>query len=226
MGARFSVPVQTGPGAHQASCTMGTGFFPGVKSGRGVTLTPLPVIVPWPWKGRAIPLLPLWAVGPVQSLSACTMVTFTFYLGWKENKYRICKKSVALYWIREIDVTHKQVNFCARNLWNMFMKCMLIVLFITDWLNDWWACNCFACPLNMQHQHLQQIHQTKIKTYLSWLINILKPNDFILWNNQQMQLYAVNFIPLLGSLYMFRVFYTPVIRSKIFNCIYSHWYKP
>ena len=41
-----------------------------------------------------------------------------------------------------------------------------------------------------------------------------------------MQLYAVNFIPLLGSLYMFRVFYTPIIRSTIFNCIYSHWYKP
>ena len=42
-----------------------------------------------------------------------------------------------------------------------------------------------------------------------------------------MQLYAVNFIPLLGSLYMFRVFYTPIIRSRIFNCIYySHWYKP
>ena len=31
---------------------------------------------------------------------------------------------------------------------------------------------------------------------------------YILWNNQQMQLYAVNFIPLLGSLYMFRVFYS------------------
>ena len=46
----------------------------------------------------------------------------------------------------------------------------------------------------------------------------------ILWNNQQMQLYAVNFIPLLGSLYMFRVFYTPTIRSTIYNCIYSHWY--
>ena len=41
-----------------------------------------------------------------------------------------------------------------------------------------------------------------------------------------MQLYAVNFIPLLGSLYMFRVFYTPIIRSTIYNCIYSHWYKP
>ena len=48
----------------------------------------------------------------------------------------------------------------------------------------------------------------------------------ILWNNQQMQLYAVNFIPLLSSLYMFRALHTPIIRSKMFNCIYSHWYKP
>ena len=30
-GARFSAPVQTGPGAYPASCTMGTGSFPGVK---------------------------------------------------------------------------------------------------------------------------------------------------------------------------------------------------
>jgi hypothetical protein len=29
--ARFSAPVQTGPGAYPASCTMGTGSFPGVK---------------------------------------------------------------------------------------------------------------------------------------------------------------------------------------------------
>jgi hypothetical protein len=39
---RFSEPVQTGPGAHPASCTMGTGSFPGLKSGRGVALTPHP----------------------------------------------------------------------------------------------------------------------------------------------------------------------------------------
>jgi len=39
-GARFSAPVQTGPEAHPASCTMGTGSFPGVRCGRGVTLTP------------------------------------------------------------------------------------------------------------------------------------------------------------------------------------------
>ena len=30
-GARFSAPVQTGPGAHPASCTKGTGSFSGVK---------------------------------------------------------------------------------------------------------------------------------------------------------------------------------------------------
>jgi hypothetical protein len=54
--------------------------FPGVKSGRGVTLTPRPLLVPWSWKSIAKPLLPLWAVQPVQSLSACTRVTFTFYL--------------------------------------------------------------------------------------------------------------------------------------------------
>ena len=48
----------------------------------------------------------------------------------------------------------------------------------------------------------------------------------ILWNNQQMQLYAVNFIPLLGSLYMFRAAHTPIIRSTMFNRIYSHLYKP
>jgi hypothetical protein len=45
-GARFSAPVRTGPGAHRAYCTMGSGSFPGVESGRGVTLTPHPLLVP------------------------------------------------------------------------------------------------------------------------------------------------------------------------------------
>jgi hypothetical protein len=35
VGARFSAPVQTGPGAHPASCIMGTASFPGVKIGGG-----------------------------------------------------------------------------------------------------------------------------------------------------------------------------------------------
>jgi len=46
VGARFSAPVQTGPEAHPASCTMGTGSFPGVRCGWGVTLTPHPLLVP------------------------------------------------------------------------------------------------------------------------------------------------------------------------------------
>jgi len=44
MEASFSAPVQTGPGAHPASCTMGTGSFLGVKSGRDVTLAPHPLL--------------------------------------------------------------------------------------------------------------------------------------------------------------------------------------
>ena len=35
LGVRFSAHVQTGPGDHPASCTMGTGSFLGIKSGRG-----------------------------------------------------------------------------------------------------------------------------------------------------------------------------------------------
>ena len=61
--AIFSAPVQTGTGTHPTSCTKGTVSFPGVKSGLDETLT-----------------LPLWAVRPVQSLSACTRVHFTFTL--------------------------------------------------------------------------------------------------------------------------------------------------
>ena len=39
--ARFSAPVQTGPGAHPASYTMGAGCFLGVKrSGRVLTTNP------------------------------------------------------------------------------------------------------------------------------------------------------------------------------------------
>ena len=45
-GARFFASVQTGPEAHPASCRIGTGSFPGVRCGRGVTLTPHPLLVP------------------------------------------------------------------------------------------------------------------------------------------------------------------------------------
>jgi len=54
-------PVQTGPGAHPASCKKGTGSFPGVKCGRGVLLTTHPLLVPRSWKSRDIPLPTVWA---------------------------------------------------------------------------------------------------------------------------------------------------------------------
>ena len=51
--------------------------FPGGKERPGRDTAPSPLLVPWSWKSRAISLLPLWAVRPVQSLSACTRVHFT-----------------------------------------------------------------------------------------------------------------------------------------------------
>jgi len=84
---RLSAPVQAGAGAHPAFYKMGTGYFPGVKSVRGVTLTPHPLLVSWSRKSRAITLLSLWAVRLVQNLSACTTVhfTFTFYFPIKSR---------------------------------------------------------------------------------------------------------------------------------------------
>jgi len=42
VGARFSARVQTGSGADPASCTMGTGLFPGVKQQRRGVDNPAP----------------------------------------------------------------------------------------------------------------------------------------------------------------------------------------
>jgi len=95
---RFSAPVQTGPGAHRASYTSGTGSFPGVKSGRGMTLTPYFLLVPWSRKSKAIPLLPLWDVRPVRSLSACTRVHFTFTFIHEFNiTERTCEKCLVRF---------------------------------------------------------------------------------------------------------------------------------
>jgi len=55
VGTRFSARPGR-PWAHPASCTMGTGSFPGVKCGQSVLLTTHPLPVSWSWKNRAIPL--------------------------------------------------------------------------------------------------------------------------------------------------------------------------
>ena len=112
-GARFSAPVQTGPGAHPASWTMDTGFFTGVKSGRGVTLTTHALLVPWSRRSRAIPLLPLWAVRLVQSLSACTRVHFTFLLySTCFGQVRWPSSGVSQQCIHAIDICHASSVGC------------------------------------------------------------------------------------------------------------------
>ena len=52
--------------------------FPGDKKRPGREANPHPLLVPWSRKSRAIPIIPLWAVRPVQKLSACTRVHFTY----------------------------------------------------------------------------------------------------------------------------------------------------
>ena len=72
---RFSTPVQTGPGTYPASSRYRV--FPGGKERPGRDADPSPLLVPRSWKSRAILLLTLRVVRPVQSLSACTRVHFT-----------------------------------------------------------------------------------------------------------------------------------------------------
>ena len=76
---RRDIPCPDRPWGPTSLPYNGYRLFPGVKSGRGVTLTSHPLLVPWSWKNKATPLLLLSAVQPVQSLSACTRVQFTFF---------------------------------------------------------------------------------------------------------------------------------------------------
>ena len=67
--------------------------FPGVKSRRGVMLTPHRLLVPWSWKDRAIPLLPLWAVQPVQTsvpVQGCTLPFFLPQLSFRSSRLWCC----------------------------------------------------------------------------------------------------------------------------------------
>ena len=66
-------------------------WVPGLSRGKerpGRDADPSPLLVPWSWKSRAIPLLSLWALRPVQSLSEVAplyyfkSIHFTLYYFW------------------------------------------------------------------------------------------------------------------------------------------------
>jgi len=70
-GAKFSIPVQTSPGAHPASYTMGTRSFLGVKwPGCGVDHPP-------PSRTRVKERIELYLYSPL-AFMACSKVNFTF----------------------------------------------------------------------------------------------------------------------------------------------------
>jgi hypothetical protein len=73
VGARYSAPVQTGPGAHPAFSTMGTGCFPGIKRRRsGVDHPP-------PSNAEIKERVGLYFYSPPPGTSvACCRVNFTF----------------------------------------------------------------------------------------------------------------------------------------------------
>jgi len=76
--AKFSAAGPDRPWGPPSFLTMGTGSFPRVKSGRGMKLTPHPLLMLSSRKSRAKPLLPVWAIQPVQSLSACTVQLYLY----------------------------------------------------------------------------------------------------------------------------------------------------
>ena len=113
-------PVQTGPGTHLDSCTMGTGSFPGVKSGRAVLLTTHPLPVTRLWKSRAIPLPTLWATtGPVTGtlyLFFCTIDVYTPFILYLifYSQYNL---HVNMFWLPDIYIW-------TRILFTLLTKCI------------------------------------------------------------------------------------------------------
>ena len=71
----------------------GNRLFPGSKEWQGSDADLSSLLVPWSRKSRAIPLLPLWTVRPVQGLSACTV---QLYLYSPYGPYSLYRASVSV----------------------------------------------------------------------------------------------------------------------------------
>ena len=127
----------------QLSVQFVPGFSGGVGDRLGVTPTPHPLLMPWSRKSTAIPLLPLWAVRPVQSLSASTRVHFTFNSmqrsWWNPKDHRdwtqVYSVVVTESWpgclLCSIEWEDNVIyNFVAE--WGRYILCTVITKYITD----------------------------------------------------------------------------------------------
>jgi hypothetical protein len=88
-----SLCVQTGSGAHPASCTMGTGILsPGVNRGRGVTLTTHPHLV------QRLRMSSSYTSSPPRLLQACSGTSLPFYTQISTEQGYIKGKRNASFW--------------------------------------------------------------------------------------------------------------------------------
>jgi hypothetical protein len=103
--------------------------FPGCKERPGRDADPSPLLLPWSRKSRAVPLLPLWAVRPVQSLSACTRVHFTF-------NHTVGAESVFQFAIQRYSI--KKVNVYLPSLMMKVPNHLYV-------LGDTYTCHTYCC---------------------------------------------------------------------------------
>ena len=113
--ARFSAPVQTGPGAHLTSYTMGTGSLPGVKRlERPLTPNITPSLKYFCCFNRYTFTL-LWA------FVACSRVNFTFYNQIMSiDTLCVCSFSLILsffiIFILVCIIRYEQFSMCAHSI--------------------------------------------------------------------------------------------------------------
>jgi len=92
VGARFSAPVQTGPWAHPASYTMGTGSFPGGKTAGAWRWSPTPSSAK---VKERVELYLYWPSGPSWPVLGWTLPLPSFYVpvGFLTQLVEIKKKA-------------------------------------------------------------------------------------------------------------------------------------
>ena len=153
--------------------------FPGGKERPGRDANPSPFLVPWSWKGRAIPLLPQWAVRPVQSLSACT------------EPQCLYKGAIYLYLVFMLNSSTFSCPVCRHKIITYKMKPLVLTVAGTvqgTQINVELTRHCNAAWGWMTALVLQHHSSVNLRPSTAWLVQILliplfksKLNIFNIW---------------------------------------------